>query len=578
METIKKDYSLGHREIINDLIKWNNYKSYLEIGIWNGVNFYEIECENKECCDPYPSGEYAESVCTYRMASDDMFAMIPSDKKWDIIFVDGLHADDFAMRDIINSLKHLNRGGKIVVHDSLPDTKEHANETFEGGIWNGTVYRAIAALKYTGIDHYTINTDCGCCVIDYFENPEKLEYIEPLKITFEEYFDNWHELMNAVEDSDFLENKGEIHMIEHPTISTCLIVKNESSCIRRCIKSIQPFSDEIIVYDTGSNDGTQAICASMDKVRVIQGEWREDFAWARNESFKYATCDYIMWVDADDYITPQNAEWLNRFKKTDLKNYTQVNLEYIYDMGDDGKYTLHFFRERIFRRDTEPTWFGRIHEYPAITKGERISIEIPLEDFSIYHYKHSPNPYRNLNIYKDMEKNGEIKSGRDWFYYGRECMWYEGRDAARDKFYKALDCPDLWCIDKLNLYMHLSWMAFEEGNEDDALKYAYLAASCTNVPRADVACAIGDCYIRRGRSDMARTWYEWALYNRTDEPDGTFMSNDKNTSYPALQLCVVEYELGNIEKSEKYNDMVLEFDPENENAICNKAFFQSIKK
>ena len=117
-----------------------------------------------------------------------------------------------------------------------------------------------------------------------------------------------------------------------PTISTCLIVKNESVCIERCLNSILLFSDEIIIYDTGSNDGTQEICSKIDKVRVIQGEWRNDFAWARNESFKHATCDYIMWVDADDYITEENARWLLNFKNTELEKYTQVNLEYIYDI------------------------------------------------------------------------------------------------------------------------------------------------------------------------------------------------------------------------------------------------------
>lgn len=362
-----------------------------------------------------------------------------------------------------------------------------------------------------------------------------------------------------------------------PTISTCLIVKNESVCIERCLNSILLFSDEIIIYDTGSNDGTQEICSKIDKVRVIQGEWRNDFAWARNESFKHATCDYIMWVDADDYITEENARWLLNFKNTELEKYTQVNLEYIYDMSPDGSFSMHFYRERIFRRNCNPKWFGRIHEFPAITNGETILLEVPFKNFSIYHYKHSPNPYRNLTIYKEMEANGEINSGRDWFYYGRECMWYEGRDAARDKFFRALKCPDLWSIDKLNLYMHLSGMAYEEGDEEKTLEYAYLAASCTNVPRADVCCGIGDCYVRRGRYDWAKIWYEQALFNRTEQPDETFMTNDKNTFYPAIQLCVVEYNLGDVAKAEEYNNMALEFEPTNETALNNKNFFDSLK-
>ena len=559
-------------DIINHLIEWNGYKSYLEIGLWKGDCFSQIKCENKEACEPYPDGEYAESVCTYKMESDQLFSIIPEGKKWDIVFIDGLHLEEQVTKDILNSLKHLNKNGKIVLHDVLPEKKIDTEETC-----NGTVYKSVAALKNTGIDYYTVDTDMGCAVISYFECPEMIEKLTYKSVSFEEYDNKRAELMNVVNVNTFIENRGNIIKKKHPTISTCLIVKNESVCIERCIRSIQPFSDEIIVYDTGSDDGTQDICASLDKVKVIQGEWRNDFAWARNESFKYATCDYIMWVDADDYITPENAEWLVSFKENNLKDYTQVNFEYIYDMNPDGKYSMHFFRERIFRRDCKPKWFGRIHEFPAITEGERKIVEIPLEYFSIYHYKHSPNPYRNLNIYKEMEANGEITSGRDWFYYGRECMWYEGKDAARDKFFKALECPDLWCIDKLNLYLHLSGMAFEDGDEQKTFEYAFLAASCTDVPRADVCCAIGDCYYRRGKNDWAKTWYKAALERRPDEPDKTFMMNDRNTVYPALQLCVVEYNEGNVEESERYNEIAYGFDPDNETILNNKKFFESLK-
>ena len=361
-----------------------------------------------------------------------------------------------------------------------------------------------------------------------------------------------------------------------PTISTCIIVKNEASCIARCIESVLPFSDEVVIYDTGSDDGTQDICRTYDKVRLIQGEWRNDFAWARNQSFSYATKDYIMWVDADDTIDKECADWLVWFKENELSNYTRVDLQYIYDLADDGSYTLMFYRERLFRRSCKPLWHGRIHEWVENSEGPWAHHQVPAENFVVKHRRHKQDPYRNWKIYKEMEENGEIESGRDWFYYGRECMWHESHDAAREKFAKALACPDLWEIDRLNLYVDQSEMCKWEGDEDGVLLNGMHAAACTKTPRADVCCIIGDWYFRRECHKVARLWYMLALEDDSDSVDRTFMDMDKEVFHPALQLCVVEYNLGNIEEAKRYNDLALSVRPDDANAKGNKEFFDSL--
>ena len=360
------------------------------------------------------------------------------------------------------------------------------------------------------------------------------------------------------------------------TISTCIIAKNEASCIAKCIEGVLPFSDEVIIYDTGSSDGTQDICRSYDRVRLVQGEWRDDFAWARNESFKPATCDYIMWVDADDTIDPECAEWLRGFKETELEKYTQVDLEYIYDYCDDGSYSLMFYRERLFRRSCKPVWHGRIHEWVANTEGELILHEVPSEDFVVKHRKHNQDPYRNWRIYRDMEAKGEITTARDWFYYGRECMWHESHEAARAKFKKALETEGLWNIDRLNLYMDQYSMCLIDRDMDGALLNALKASVCTREPRADVCCALGDWYLDNGSYTVAKFWYEQALSDKSEGVDKTFMSAEMEGFHPALQLCVVMYNLGNVEESRRYNELALKYQPNDPTALGNRKFFESL--
>lgn len=86
-----------------------------------------------------------------------------------------------------------------------------------------------------------------------------------------------------------------------PSISLVMIVKNEEANLPRCLDSFKDIVQEIIVVDTGSTDRTVEI-AKCYGARVEYFPWVDDFSAARNESLKYATCDWIMRIDADEYI------------------------------------------------------------------------------------------------------------------------------------------------------------------------------------------------------------------------------------------------------------------------------------
>lgn len=87
----------------------------------------------------------------------------------------------------------------------------------------------------------------------------------------------------------------------YPSISLVLIVKNEEANLARCLNSYKDIVKEMIVVDTGSTDNTVKIARSFD-ARVEFFPWTGDFAAARNASLQYATCDWILRTDADEYI------------------------------------------------------------------------------------------------------------------------------------------------------------------------------------------------------------------------------------------------------------------------------------
>lgn len=86
-----------------------------------------------------------------------------------------------------------------------------------------------------------------------------------------------------------------------PSISLVLIVKNEEANLGRCLASFQDIVQEIVVVDTGSTDRTVEVAKSF-QARVESFPWTGDFAAARNASLQYATCDWILRTDADEYI------------------------------------------------------------------------------------------------------------------------------------------------------------------------------------------------------------------------------------------------------------------------------------
>lgn len=92
-----------------------------------------------------------------------------------------------------------------------------------------------------------------------------------------------------------------------PTLSLCMIVKNEEQNLPRCLASAADITDQIVVVDTGSTDDTPNI-AQRFGAEVYHFPWNNDFSAARNESLRHATGDWILILDADDELSPEARE------------------------------------------------------------------------------------------------------------------------------------------------------------------------------------------------------------------------------------------------------------------------------
>lgn len=127
---------------------------YLEIGCFNNALFYAVCAANKTGVDPVRGGNV-------RKTSDEFFAN--NTRKFDVIFIDGLHEYPQVRRDVVNAIKFLKPGGWIAMHDMLPrNWLEHHVPMIKTGPWSGDGWKVGFELANTpGIDFKILRIDHG---------------------------------------------------------------------------------------------------------------------------------------------------------------------------------------------------------------------------------------------------------------------------------------------------------------------------------------------------------------------------------------------------------------------------------
>jgi ADP-heptose:LPS heptosyltransferase/glycosyltransferase involved in cell wall biosynthesis/SAM-dependent methyltransferase len=225
-----------------------------------------------------------------------------------------------------------------------------------------------------------------------------------------------------------------------PVVYAGLIVKNEERDLPRCLKSIEPIVDAVVIVDTGSTDATLDVAGSTiakpvytqvytgASRRDASGDWKLwDFSKARNvfvEDIERRGADYVLWMDADDQLlTPDNLRRALYWSAFDVFGM---------QIASGGQQWTH---HRLWKTGLGIRYEGRCHEYPTI--GNRPSLV--LSDSFIVHDA-TPGSgetanARNLRIL--LEEFAEHPSPRTAFYlanthrdaqrYAEAISWYDRR-------------------------------------------------------------------------------------------------------------------------------------------------------
>jgi glycosyltransferase involved in cell wall biosynthesis len=260
-----------------------------------------------------------------------------------------------------------------------------------------------------------------------------------------------------------------------PTISLCMIVKNEERVLGDCLTSIKPWVDEIIVVDTGSTDRTVAI-AEESGARVFHFPWTDSFSEARNESLRHATGEWILWMDADDTIFPESGAKLRDAAMLASEKVAGLIMQVRIPAaaGEYGETVVDHVK--LFRNGIGLQFEGRIHEQ-ILEPIYRAGGEIQRTDLFVVHsgYDYSPEGQKAKRVrdLRLLELDLADRPDHPFVLFNIGMTAFHMRD-----FSKSIDylkrCLSVCRKDESvvrKVYAMLAGASFETGNHLEAVRW-----------------------------------------------------------------------------------------------------------
>ena len=191
-------------------------------------------------------------------------------------------------------------------------------------------------------------------------------------------------------------------------LSVVILTKNEEKNIENCIKSVS-FADETLVIDDYSTDKTTEIARKLG-VKVYSRSLENDFAEQRNYGLRRSQSQWVLFLDADERITPLLREEIVRSINNPTNQYGGLSLtRKDFFMGRELRYgeTASIRLLRLAKKDTGE-WRRKVHEYWDV-RGKTGELRNP-----IYHYPHQSLKefIAHINFYSDLHARANFEEGK----------------------------------------------------------------------------------------------------------------------------------------------------------------------
>jgi tetratricopeptide (TPR) repeat protein len=268
-----------------------------------------------------------------------------------------------------------------------------------------------------------------------------------------------------------------------PSLGLAMIVKNGAATLGNCIASVSGITDQIVIADTGSTDGTVQLARKLG-AEVFNFPWQDDFAAARNAAARALTTDWVLVMDDDEELDPEargkipallNDPKVGGYLVT-LRNYIFFRfgvgghgpsarpLDSAVPHAERARAFSDFALCRLFRRNPQIYYEGRVHELVE-PRMHALGLELSPANLLIHHFGHlcaatelraKDELYRKLSRLKVKDAPNDSQS---WTELGQlEYERFKNYSAAIECFERALALPNSSNIPYLslaNLYLEI---------------------------------------------------------------------------------------------------------------------------
>ncbi|MCG7496817.1 glycosyltransferase family 2 protein [Vibrio sp. Of7-15] len=168
-----------------------------------------------------------------------------------------------------------------------------------------------------------------------------------------------------------------------PTLAVALIVKNEAKNLKACLETVKDWVDEIVILDSGSHDETEQVARQYTNKFFVNEEW-PGFGPQRRLAQSYVESDFVLWLDADERVTPELKQSIENTLLAPQENtaYTISRLSWVF-----GRYIRHcgWYPDRVVRLyPTKLTQYDDALVHEKVELSKEIAVK-PLQGDAIHY-------------------------------------------------------------------------------------------------------------------------------------------------------------------------------------------------
>jgi tetratricopeptide (TPR) repeat protein len=342
-----------------------------------------------------------------------------------------------------------------------------------------------------------------------------------------------------------------------------MIVKDEEEMLPGCLEAVAPGVDEIVVVDTGSSDRTVEIAESFG-AQVIHFPWNGSFSDARNAGLDAAKGDWLLYLDADEHLMPEDAAKIRPLLGRTWREGFHL-VETNYTGGEEAGTSVTHLALRLFRNRPEYRFEGRIHEQKANRMPTYLPERFEATTIRIRHYgylknrisakeksrrnielleleaREAPSPFNSFNLGSEYLMLGEaakaaehfdaawdeLRAGGDWTTAGYAPILASRLALARRESGRVAEAREALAIgiaampDHTDLHLELALCARADGDLAEAERIARRCIELGDAPAryASVVgsgsylalCLLGELAEKRGDAGAAEAAYRQSL-------------------------------------------------------------------